>query len=197
MQIGKSPQVMNSQPALPPPSRPQTSPSCISLDPQLDDTILQSLKEYNDTQTDIMLKERNELIKRTKILEEEVNEMQKEINKKSNSISVVGEANKRDQDVVDNYTIEIGKIKEGIYSGKIYLENLEGKKLKLQQAKKDLEEEDRRVNADLYNDLDRLKNKKKELKEALDEIIEEKDDLLHKLQAKEEIHLQSEIHRMI
>jgi len=165
----------------------RASASLASLDPELDKTVNESIEEYCESQLSSLTLEKEAILQKKSILEQEIAEMAKGLEKKQQSIQLVEEALKRDQEIVERFNSDISRLKEAIYSGHIYLSNLEGKKGRLSQALLDLDEEDKRVHHDLYQELAALKQSKKALEERAEELAEEKEDLLHKLQAKQAV----------
>lgn len=165
----------------------RSSASLASLDPELDLSVSESIAEYCDSQLSSLTLEKEAIMQKQAVLEGEIAEMSRGLEKKQQSIQLVEEALRRDQETLDRFNSDIARLKEAIYSGNIYLANLEGKKGRLGQALLDLDEEDKRVHHDLYEQLAELKQRKQAMQERAEELAEEKEDLLQKLQAKQEV----------
>lgn len=165
----------------------RASASQDSLDPGLDRTVSDSIEEYCASQQDSLTLEKEALLQKTGTLEAEVAEMSRALEKKQQSVELVEESIRRDQEILDRSHGEVARLKEALYSGRIYLTNLEGKKGRLGQALQDLDEEDRRVHHELHEELAELRGRQKSLQERAAGLAAEQGEVLQRLQAKVEV----------
>ena len=168
-------------------SSARASASLCSLDPELDLSVSESLADYCDSQLSSLTLEKEALLQKQAVLEGEIAEMSRGLEKKAQSVLLVEEALKRDQDALERFNSDIARLKEAIYSGNIYLGNLRGKKHRLAQALLDLDEEDKRLHRDLYEQLEELRRRKLAAQQRAEQLAEETRGLREKLQAKQEV----------
>ena len=162
-------------------------------DPILDNYITESMNTFLEEQEAQLATERDDLERKSSVLQREVEEMTKLQSEKQKSIENMSGMLQREQDTVAKYTEEIAGIKEEIVSAKMYLQNLELKLERIHERRVQEEEQARMRNQEVCKEIEKLTEGLKLIQETVDELAEEKEELSYKLQAKEEIQRQSDM----
>ena len=163
------------------------------IDEELELKMMTTLSDFHSDQESSLKAEKLAVSEKTQVLINEISEMNKIQVDLKQKITTVLEILEREQALSNEFAENTGKTREAIESGQRYIENLRERLSAVEYSRQAIIDQQRANHREILAQIESLATTKKAMREALDEAVEERDDLMGRWQAKLEIQKQSDI----
>lgn len=163
------------------------------VDTVVESRVASALADFGKEQESSLRTERNSIEEKTKALESDIGEMKVMQAQLTVKLATLDDLLNREQSLSDEFADKAARNKEAIEAATHYLVNLRDRLATSEAARLEVLDQQRMRHKEAAEEVRRLAVQSRALREALDEAVEERDDLAAKWQAKMEIQRQSDV----